>query len=280
MIEHSEGVALLHTGKASGVLKLGQPIDETKMLNIFVLLRRDPCFTKPKSKRAAKVQVAKKKEATIKMQTENEDYSCDDSDSGDMSGEDTFEFNSNKVNPTMVAQTFQNYVSALKWWVKYENSEYSKEPGVFSKTLDSSLQDFVKSYKREVKSKESTGIMKQSKKAGLRPFSQAGYEIIAQAFMGMGGEREIKRKYTKQESRFKMGSFCQAYFKLSVNTFGRSDNMARLYTEHISWNNDHLEISLIQRFLSFRCYYLKCDERKQLSVFNRTCRGGCLVSAR
>jgi len=130
MIEHSEGVALLHTGKASGVLKLGQPIDETKMLNIFVLLRRDPCFTKPKSKRAAKVQVAKKKEATIKMQTENEDYSCDDSDSGDMSGEDTFEFNSNKVNPTMVAQTFQNYVSALKWWVKYENSEYSKEPGV------------------------------------------------------------------------------------------------------------------------------------------------------
>ena len=36
----------------------------------------------------------------------------------------------------------------------------------------------------------------------------------------------------------------------------------------------------IQRFLSFRCYYLNSDERNRLSVFNRTCRGGCLVPAR
>jgi hypothetical protein len=53
--------------------------------------------------------------------------------SGDLSGEDTFEFKSNKVNPTMVAQTFQNYVSALKWWEKYENPEYSKVPGVWNR---------------------------------------------------------------------------------------------------------------------------------------------------
>jgi hypothetical protein len=63
----------------------------------------------------------------------------------------------------MVAQTFQNYVSALKWWVKYENPNYSKVPRVWSKNLDAPLQDFVKSYKREIKSIEGSGIMKQSK---------------------------------------------------------------------------------------------------------------------
>ena len=36
----------------------------------------------------------------------------------------------------------------------------------------------------------------------------------------------------------------------------------------------------IQRFLSFRCYYLKIDKRNRLSVFNSYCRGGCLVPAR
>ena len=37
MVEQDEGgVAMMHTGEASGVFKLAEPIDETKMLHIFV----------------------------------------------------------------------------------------------------------------------------------------------------------------------------------------------------------------------------------------------------
>ncbi len=105
----------------------------------------------------------------------DDDDSCRDSDNDhcDCSGDsysDEFEFQEKDHNTgTMNPQTFQNYVSALKWWVRYENPNYRKEPSIFyrkepsifSEELDSTLEAFVKSYKRDAKKKEGRGTPKK-----------------------------------------------------------------------------------------------------------------------
>jgi hypothetical protein len=199
------GEPLMHSGMAAGICKMKFPISSQTAECIFALLSVDTSLTKKRRRN---------------------------------DGNDAILDTSNSLNPaancpTMSAQTYGNYRSALKWWHSYECPNMDKVGFIWPEELNTVLRNSINSYRRDVAVKKRSGIMKN--KEGKSPYNLAGYIELNRRM----GEMEPNAKRMTWDE----GMFASLFTVLSVNTIGRSDNIEDLLINNIGWMNDALTIS-------------------------------------
>ena len=130
----ADGTALEHIGSAKGVYKLKLPVTVNTIRRLFAAISVDPTLVKKKRRVGAGVAAASTAEA------EEADEPLD----GD------------SMNPglnieTVKAQTYQNYKSALKWWVELEDiTGRDKQASTWPPDVDLVVAQQIKAYKRDV----------------------------------------------------------------------------------------------------------------------------------
>ena len=142
--------------------------------------------------------------------------------------------NGGHVQPTTVS----GYRSAITWLYE-QNGLDGIQP-----ELRRSVKKIHTGYRKVVGALRQEGIMSTTE--GKRPLSYAGYRMLAMKFLLMrptvtpgGNHRGINTATTWAE-----GVFAWAYLVLQWNVMSRSENMGGAKLSHISWQDDHLLITL------------------------------------
>ena len=144
------------------------------------------------------------------------------------------------INPgadvaTVSAGTMGIYKSALKWFHRWEDSSIGKGKVAFDPALDEMLGILTTAYKRDIGNKRRRGIMKP--KEGKDPFSREGYEEMARYM--------YKLKPNGNNHVWSEIIFANMYYRMQMNSIGRSDNVEDLLFSHFDWAEDAFKIIFI-----------------------------------
>ncbi len=204
----TEGNFLYHSGDAHDIKLLKFPMSQTVARRLFALISIDPTLVRKKRNRQH-----------LENQEGNQvtDLATD---------------NPAKDVPTVTAQSYSNYRSALKWWHELEDETCGKQAFPWPTDVSQSLQATIHSYKRDIGDKKRRGIMDQSE--GKSPYNLHGYKVICQHFCKM---KPSGHKFTWNE-----GLFGALFTVMSVNTIGRSDNISDMLLSNMDWLNDAMVI--------------------------------------
>lgn len=206
------GPAKMHIGDALNIPQLILPMNEKNAMRLFAAIATDTSLPRNKKRN--------------RDAAEEQDNIADGDEVMDPS-------NPSERLQTVTAQTYQNYKSALKWWHEHDDERRDKVGSPWPSNVDSRIQQQIKSYKRDVGIKKRQGIMKQ--KEGKCGYNLTGYIEICKYFNLMSPKGH--------EKTYMEGIFAQLFIKLSVNTFGRSDNIDDIMLRSLDWENDALTIS-------------------------------------
>jgi len=126
-----DGTALQHIGTAKGVYKLKFPVTVDTARRLFAAISVDPNLAKKKRRVGTGAAVAATEEG-------EEEEPQDETNPG--------------LNiETVRAQTYQNYKSALKWWVELEDiAGRGKQASTWPPEVDLVVAQQIKAYKRDV----------------------------------------------------------------------------------------------------------------------------------
>ena len=249
-------IAQKHTGEAREIFKMKLPPNPETAQLLFAAISIDDTLPK-KRKRDLQENILDDREGNINDEDAGDDGDGDGNGDGDQGAqghhgaqgapnaaaeeqqEEVDPRNPAKFKRTVTAQTYQNYKSALKFWVEHDDPDMSKVGHPWPADVDRVLQQAIATYKRDIGIKKRNGIMSQ--KEGKSKYNLHGFQVICKHFASLtphAGRGNKGHTVTWEE-----GLFAGLFTKLSVSTIGRSDNIDDVLLTNMDWENDALTLS-------------------------------------
>jgi hypothetical protein len=234
-----DGAPLYYSGVASQICRLKDPFPVAAGVALFAAISVDTSLAQKRKRNFARAfdEEGNDEEGNAEEGNaeEGNDEEGNDEDGHEENIDEEDEVNPSKNKVTCAPKSYQNFVSALKWFIESDRPSWDKKAMIWSSELSDALKKQVKAYKQDVAEKRREGIMLA--REGKSKYSEYGYGVICEYFNGI---QPVGKKHTYNE-----GIFGSLFTKLSVHTMGRSDNVDDILLKSFDFINDSLRVHFV-----------------------------------